>query len=124
MSSDGTTRCGKGSDASSERACLFPSPMRCTNCVCDSFYMTTIILWLSPTIEPLPISLSFQTGRRVESIPSDGRSHEGSDILRRGSWRRPQVLPTHRGESLLGKHAEVLSGALNFFSTASQLNGA
>src|SRR5437588_9117453 len=54
MSSDGTTRCGKGSDASSERACLFPSPMRCTNCVCDSFYMTTIILWLSPTIEPLP----------------------------------------------------------------------
>src|SRR5437588_2208057 len=54
MSSDGTTRCGKGSDASSERACLFPSPMRCTNCVCDSFCMTTIILWLSPTIEPLP----------------------------------------------------------------------
>src|SRR5437588_3716042 len=60
MSSDGTTRCGKGSDASSERACLFPSPMRCTNCVCDSFYMTTIILWLSPTIEPLPsIDMSF-----------------------------------------------------------------
>src|SRR5947209_20159398 len=54
MSSDGTTRCGKGSDASSERGCLLPSTMRCTNCVCDSFYMTTIILWLSPTIEPLP----------------------------------------------------------------------
>src|SRR5947209_1536668 len=62
MSSDGTTRCGKGSDASSERACLFPSPMRCTNCVCDSFYMTTIILWLSPTIEPLPI-ISLPRGR-------------------------------------------------------------
>src|SRR5947209_15455085 len=66
MSSDGTTRCGKGSDASSERACLFPSPMRCTNCVCDSFYMTTIILWLSPTIEPLPKVL--QDWKRIAEV--------------------------------------------------------
>ncbi len=53
-SSGGTTPCGNGSDASSERDCRFPSQTRCTSCVCDSFSTTTINHWLSPVIEPLP----------------------------------------------------------------------